>query len=184
MGGIGPWTYPSKPPEEPFAYILDQEGIIFNPDSFWPFWHPKTAFNGQKSSPSGVRLAPDTHYQAWGQEYVLSSSQDCLKAGVSFQISLATPGRNPAHYAAALNVAHCHAEMDLQTFEISNLICDPTVETEARAKLQKVAEFFKYSQQQARAGVKRPETAYGRWHKQGEDGTGRLRAKAALATAQ
>jgi len=25
---MGLWTYPAKPPEEPYAYILDDEGII------------------------------------------------------------------------------------------------------------------------------------------------------------
>jgi hypothetical protein len=28
---MGLWTYPAKPPEEPYAYILDDEGIVYNP---------------------------------------------------------------------------------------------------------------------------------------------------------
>jgi hypothetical protein len=46
-------------------------------------------------------------------------------------------------------VAHCHAEIDLQTREISNLICHPSAEQAARAKLEKVIEFLKRSQQEA-----------------------------------
>jgi hypothetical protein len=30
---IGLWTYPAKPPEEPYAYILVDKGIIYNPNS-------------------------------------------------------------------------------------------------------------------------------------------------------
>jgi hypothetical protein len=30
--GIGMWTYPAKPPEEPYVYILDDEGIVYNPN--------------------------------------------------------------------------------------------------------------------------------------------------------
>jgi hypothetical protein len=28
LGGMGLWTYPAEPPEEPYAYILDDERII------------------------------------------------------------------------------------------------------------------------------------------------------------
>jgi hypothetical protein len=28
LGGMGLWTYPAKPPDEPYAYILDDERII------------------------------------------------------------------------------------------------------------------------------------------------------------
>jgi hypothetical protein len=45
-------------------------------------------------------------------------------------------------------VAHCHAEIDLQTWEISNLIRHPSVEQAARTKLEKVTEFLKRSQQE------------------------------------
>jgi hypothetical protein len=27
LGGIGPWTYPAKPREEPYAYILDDNRV-------------------------------------------------------------------------------------------------------------------------------------------------------------
>jgi hypothetical protein len=47
---MGLWTYPAKRPEEPYAYILDDEGIIYNSNSLWPFWTPKSYYNGHKSS--------------------------------------------------------------------------------------------------------------------------------------
>ena len=28
LGGMGLWTYPAKPPAEPYVYILDDEGIV------------------------------------------------------------------------------------------------------------------------------------------------------------
>ena len=79
LGGIGLWTYPAKPPAEPYAYILDNEGIIYNPNSLWPFWTPKSSYNGHKSNPAVIRIAPDTHYQAWGQEYILLGDRDAQR---------------------------------------------------------------------------------------------------------
>ena len=70
LGGIGLWTYPAKPPEEPYTYILDDDGIVYNPNLLWPFWTAKSG-SVQKSNTAVIRIAPDTHYQAWGQEYVL-----------------------------------------------------------------------------------------------------------------
>jgi hypothetical protein len=150
LGSIGLWTYPAKPPEEPFAYILDDEGIVYNPNSLWPFWTPKSSYNGHKSNPAVIRIAPDTHYQAWGQEYILLGDGAAQqKAGVSFHLSIEPKGM-------CYLVAHCHAEIDLQTWEISNLICHPSTEQAARAKLEKVIEFLKRSQQKAQEGMERP----------------------------
>jgi hypothetical protein len=28
LGGMGLWTYPAKPPEEPYAHALDDEGKL------------------------------------------------------------------------------------------------------------------------------------------------------------
>jgi hypothetical protein len=143
LGGLGVWTYPAEPPEEPYAYILDDEGIVYNPNSLWPFWTPKSGYNGHKSNPAVIRIAPDTYYQAWGQEYILLGDRAAQqKAGVSFHISI-----EPKEMCYL--VAHCHAEIDLQTWEISNLICHPSVEQAARTKLEKVTEFLKRSQQEA-----------------------------------
>ena len=150
LGGIGLWTYPAKPPEEPHAYILDDECIIYNPNSLWPFWTPESGYNGNKSNPAVIRIAPDTHKQAWGQEYILLGDRAAQqKAGVSFHIAIEPKGM-------CYLVAHCHAEIDLQTWEISNLICHPSVEQAARAKLEKVIEFLKRSQQEAQEGMDRP----------------------------
>jgi hypothetical protein len=149
LGGIGLWTYPAKPPEEPYAYILDDKGTIYNSDSLWPFWTPKSSYNGHKSNPAVIRIAPDTQYQAWGQEYILLGDRAMQqKAGVSFHISIEPKGM-------CYLVAHCHAEIDLKSWEISNLICHPSVELAARTKLEKVTEFLKRSQQEAREGIER-----------------------------
>jgi hypothetical protein len=143
LEGMGLWTYPAKPPVEPCAYILDDEGIICNPNSLWPFWTPKSRYNGHYSNPAVIRIAPDTQYQAWGQEYILLGDRAMQrKAGVSFHISIEPKGM-------CYLVAHCHAEIDQQTWEISDLICHPSVEQAARAKLEKVIEFLKRPQQEA-----------------------------------
>jgi hypothetical protein len=150
LGGMGLWTYVAEPPEEPYAYILNDDGIVYNPNSLWPFWTPKSSYNGHKSNPTVIRIAPDTHNQAWGQEYMLLGDRATQqKAGVSIHISIEPKGM-------CYLVAHCHAEIDLQTWEISNLICHPSVEQAARAKLEKVIEFLKRSQQEAQEGMERP----------------------------
>jgi hypothetical protein len=92
-GGRGLWTYPAEPPEEPYAYTLDDEGMIYNPNSLWPFWTPKSGSNGHKSNPAVIRIAPDTHYQAWGQEHIMLGDRATLReAGVSFHISIEPKG--------------------------------------------------------------------------------------------
>jgi hypothetical protein len=74
------------------------------------------------------------------------------KAGVSFHISIEPKGM-------CYMVAHCHAEIDMQTWKISNLICNPSVEQAARTKLEKVIEFLKRSQQEVQKCMERPVTA-------------------------
>jgi hypothetical protein len=56
-------------------------------------------------------------------------------------------------------VSHCHADVYLQTWEITDLVCHPSVEQAARAKLEKVIEFLKRSQQEAQEGMERPVNA-------------------------
>jgi hypothetical protein len=125
---------------------LHDEGIIYNPNSLWPFWTHKSRYNGHKSNPTVIRIAPDTHNQAWGQEYILLGDRAMQqKAGVSFHISIEPKGM-------CYLVAHCRAEIDLQTWEISDLACHPSVERAARAKLEKVIEFLQRCQQEAQEG--------------------------------
>lgn len=56
--------YPSKPPEGTWAYVVDDYGIVFG-RGWWPF------YDNRSLQPSAVRLAPDTAFRAWRNEYVL-----------------------------------------------------------------------------------------------------------------
>jgi hypothetical protein len=88
-----------------------------------------------------------------GQEYVLLGDRATQqKAGVSFHISIEPKGM-------CYMVTHCHADVDLQTWKITDLVCHPSVELAARAKLEKVIEFLKRSQQEAQEGMERPVNA-------------------------
>jgi len=163
------WTYPAKPPEGDWAYILDIPGIIYNKDSLWPFWSCPNGFNKQVSSPIVVRLSPDTYHQAWSQEYVLSSPNlDCKIAGVSFHISVEPKGLN---YIVAL----CHADINLETFEISDLLCHPDYVTAAYSKLKKYVDFLQQAQKEARKGIERPLTLHEVHHLQGDDDKGAIK---------
>jgi hypothetical protein len=127
LGGMGLWTYPVKPPEGPYAYILDDED---------------QAATGIRAI---LRLSRShlTLIARHGVKYILLGDRaKQQKAGLSFHISIEPKGMG-------YMVVHCHAEIDLQTWEISNLICHPSVEQAARAKLEKVIEFLKRSQQEA-----------------------------------
>jgi hypothetical protein len=63
--------------------------MIYNPNSLWPFWTPKSRYNEHKRNPAVIRIAPDTHYQAGGQEHILLGDREARqKAGVSFHISI------------------------------------------------------------------------------------------------
>jgi hypothetical protein len=52
-------------------------------------------FIDNKSNPAVIRIASGTHYQAWGQEYIILRDRARAtqqKAGLSFHISIETKG--------------------------------------------------------------------------------------------
>jgi hypothetical protein len=60
--------YGQPPPEGDWRYVIDDSGISYGP-GWWPLY--RTWLGSAGLQPAGVRLAPDSEFRSWRNEYVL-----------------------------------------------------------------------------------------------------------------
>ena len=130
------------PPCEPWSYVLDDDGIRYRrgPFGWWPFAYAGEAREQSArrywSAPADcgvacLRLAPDTEYRSWRNEYVLAEPDRTSPQLASARLTLWVRKQGLAGM-----VVRCRVQLDLraQAFTIDRAGHDWSAELTAQAE--------------------------------------------------
>jgi hypothetical protein len=140
--------YAVAPPDGDWAYEVDYTGITYGP-GWWPFYR-----DGQ---PDVVRLAPNTRYWAWRNEYVLLGPGQDATVSSRLTLYMAPQGLGGL-------VADTHVRLDLRARSATvDPDCPAAVREQAQTKADRLVAAVLAARAERRRGRTRPTTAYDRW---------------------
>jgi hypothetical protein len=138
-------------PSGSWAYLVDDYGIGYGP-GWWPYY--------RVGKPDSVRLAPDTAYYAWRDQYVLAGPADTA-ATSHVTVTLALPGDDG-------RTVRCQVYLDLRDRSVT---VPDTVPAAARPgaqeKGQRVLDLLLAARAERRRGASAPVPAHERWQDEG-----------------
>jgi len=142
-------------PDGDWAYEVDDFDIAYGP-GWWPYHR-----DGQ---PSGVRLAPNTRYWAWRNEYVLAHPTG---RGPTVHAGLQLYERKQGMGAM---IVRCRVVLDLKhgSFTVDER-CPPHLRPQADTKAQRLLDLILAARRERRRGQPAPLTAHQRWLAAKED---------------
>lgn len=152
------WGRPTPPGD--WAYDLDDFAIHYGP-GWWPFYtHYKPFAAPQITQPAGVRLAPDTEYYSWRNEYVLLTPPDQRDpATVTSLLRLFVRRQGSGAICVDTRIA---VDMRAKSVHIPD-DCPEALRVQAQTKGERILRFLLHHRARRRAGHTHPVTAYDKW---------------------
>jgi hypothetical protein len=140
-------------PSGSWAYLVDDFGIGYGP-GWWPYY--------RDGKPDSVRLAPDTAFYAWRDQYVLAGPADSL-TNSHVIVTLALPWDDGDG-----RTMRCKVYLDLRDRSVTVPDSIPvSARTEAQEKGQRVLDLVLAARAERRRGASAPVTAHQRWRAEG-----------------
>lgn len=148
--------YAGPTPQGEWAYVVDDYGIVYGKRP-WPF-RRFSHMNGKRSvytEGASVRLAPDTEFRAWRNEYVLLFvREDGLSADGIMHLWVAPQGMGGW-------VENVHVTIAVPSFEGTfRTELPPEVAEQGAAKLTRITALLRAEAARRDAGQRRPVTAH------------------------
>jgi hypothetical protein len=143
--------YGQPPPAGDWEYVLDDFGVSYGP-GWWPLYRDGT--------PCGVRLAPDTEYRSWRNEYVT------LRPGTGARtVAQVTLYCRRQGLGAMVLDARIGIDLRERTVTVVSDLsdCPDEVRQQAHDKAAKLLRFLLAQRHARRTGATRPVTAYELW---------------------
>ncbi len=140
--------YAVPPPDGDWAYEVDDTDVTHG-HGWWPFY--------RHGHPDVVRLAPNTAYWAWHNEYVLLGPGKDATATARLTLYLAAQGMGGL-------VVNTHVRLDLRTRTATvDRDCPPEVREQAQTKADRLLAAVLAARAERRRGRTGPTTAHDRW---------------------
>lgn len=140
--------YGQPPPSGEWAYVLDAFGVEYG-RGWWPFY--------RDGKPCGIRVAPDTDYRSWRNEYVtLWPDTD---AGVTAKVTLYC---RPQGLGAIVVDARIHIDLRARTATLVTA-CPDEIREQAETKATRLLAVLLAQRRARRRGRPRPVTAHELW---------------------
>jgi hypothetical protein len=147
------WPSGLAPPSGEWEYELDDHEITFG-RGWWPF-HRETV--GGQLETTAVRVAPNTTYQSWGNEYVLLEPDGGSCANATLELFVRAQGRGVV-------IGHGGVRIDIRSRAVSvDRGCPPPLRDQAEMKATRLLAFLLAARASRRSGLLTPRTAHMRW---------------------
>ncbi|MGF6885003.1 hypothetical protein ABIA39_003422 [Nocardia sp. GAS34] len=151
------WGRPTPPGD--WAYDLDDFDIHYGP-GWWPFYTRYKPFaKPEITRPIGVRLAPDTEYYSWRNEYVLLRPDLRNPVVVTGLLRLFVRRQGGGAICVDTRIT---VDMRAKGVHIP-ADCPHALRDQAQTKGERILRFLLHHRARRRAGDTRPVTAYDKW---------------------
>lgn len=143
------------PPTGEWSYALDDSGISYGgKPGTWPFYGLNPLGTRKPRTPRTIRLAPDSAYQAWRNEYVLAGLRPDGTVWAAFSVFVARQGAG-GYVADASATISLSGEIAVQA--------PARVLPEAERKARLILAFLRRAMDERDHGRRLPHTAYEAW---------------------